>query len=98
MKVRLEAVKELKDTLKNQKGSRVAVVTTGGNATSGVVARVDDDVLTLARTVTQFQGFIFATPLAFIPLLEIVTLLNEVDSLEIDSSSNRERSNTKLKG
>ncbi|PFH68522.1 hypothetical protein COI61_27935 [Bacillus cereus] len=82
MKLRLEAIKELEDILETQKGSRVVVVTTGGSLTSGVVAGVDDDILTLTRTVTQFQIFSFATQLAFIPLFEIVTLLNEVEPIE----------------
>ncbi|MGP4076902.1 hypothetical protein [Halobacillus sp. K22] len=94
MNERHKAVKELEDILKTQIGSRVMVVTTGASATSGVVAGIDDDILTLTRTVSIFEEYTIVLPLAFIPLREVVTLLNETERV----FSQEYRANTNTKG
>ncbi|TDL31960.1 hypothetical protein E2R51_12145 [Jeotgalibacillus sp. S-D1] len=76
-----DAVKQLKDLIRVQLGSRVEVLLTSGNGISGVVAGTENDTLILARAVTRLQGYSFASPIVFVSLVEIVSLTNEGDSI-----------------
>ncbi|PFH68523.1 hypothetical protein COI61_27940 [Bacillus cereus] len=79
-----KVIEKLTDTLKSKIGDGIGVITKGGTITSGSVARVEDKILTLANTSTYVQGRGRFAAVAFIPLFEIATILDDLDPTEFN--------------
>ncbi|MGP4076903.1 hypothetical protein [Halobacillus sp. K22] len=82
------SVLKLKEILESKIGDPIGILKTGGTFTSGYVASVKEDILALAASITRVQGQGIFAAVAFIPLIDITTILDDLDP-ELLNTENR---------
>ena len=71
-------------TLDSKIGDGIGVITKGSSLTNGIVAGVENNILTLVRIQTIVQGGSRTAAVAFIPLVDIATILDDLDPTQFN--------------